>query len=85
MASTSEGFLTTSSPVLGSTTSSPAKSLEFGLIKLLIAEACRASTETILPANNRYPGLVSNLPAPLYAATPVSLMLLQLQVLVCGR
>ena len=48
-----EGSLATSKPVEVFTISSPAKSLEFGLIKLLIAEACLASTETIFPANNR--------------------------------
>ena len=72
MVTTSDGFFTVSNPLLTFTISSPAKSLELGLIKLLIADACLASTETIVPANNKYSGLVSNLPAPLYAATPVS-------------
>ena len=48
-----EGSLATSNPVDALTISSPAKSLELGLIKLLIAEACLASTETIFPANNK--------------------------------
>ena len=53
IAITSDGFFLTSSPVMVSTTSSPAKSLEFGFIKLLIADACLASTETILPARSK--------------------------------
>jgi hypothetical protein len=50
---TCEGFFITSKPVVVFITSSPAKSAELGFIKLRIAEACLASTETIFPANNR--------------------------------
>ncbi|MNY33199.1 hypothetical protein D3C86_1674630 [compost metagenome] len=48
-----DGSLATSNPVEVLIISSPAKSFEFGLIKLLMAEACLASTETIFPANNK--------------------------------
>ena len=48
-----EGSFAASNPVEALTISSPAKSFEFGLIKLRIAAACLASTETIFPANNK--------------------------------
>ncbi|MNG22147.1 hypothetical protein D3C84_1066030 [compost metagenome] len=53
MGSILDGSFASSNPVDIFTISSPAKSFEFGLIKLLIADACLASTETIFPANNR--------------------------------
>jgi hypothetical protein len=36
-----------------SITSLPAKSAELGFIRLLMAEACLASTDTIFPASNK--------------------------------
>ena len=48
-----EGFCAKSNPVVVLIISSPAKSAEFGLIKLRIAEACLASTDTIFPANSK--------------------------------
>jgi hypothetical protein len=48
-----DGLTACPSPLEAVTTSSPAKSADPGLIRLLIADACLASIDTILPARTR--------------------------------